>query len=116
MPPMTTYRRGDVVLVSFPFTDLTATKQRPALIVSPDSVNRLNQDFILAAITSQLPGDEHSVGLSAGDFQHGKLPKESVVRLTKLFTMHSTLIRKKIGTLKSAKMEALLQQLGKIFS
>jgi mRNA interferase MazF len=116
MPPTTTYKRGDVVLVSFPFTDLTATKQRPALIVSPDSVNRLNQDFILAAITSQLPGDEHSVGLSEGDFQQGKLPKKSVIRITKMFTMHSMLIRKKIGTLKPAKMDEVLDRMRKIFS
>ena len=75
MPPTTTYRRGDVVLVSFPFTDLAAAKKRPALIISPDSMNQLSQDLILAAITSQLTGDEHGLPLEAGDFAEGNLPK-----------------------------------------
>ena len=60
----TTYRQGDIVLVSFPFTDLTATKKRPALVISPNSINQQNQDLILAAITSQRTEDEH--GLLAG--------------------------------------------------
>jgi len=116
MPPTTTYKRGDVVLVCFPFTDLTATKQRPALIISPDSVNRFTQDLILAAITSHLTEDEHNIALSETDFLHGKLPKKSVVRLTKMFTMHSSLIRKKIGALKPAKMDEVLSRMRKILS
>ncbi|MSO19128.1 MAG: hypothetical protein EXQ56_01485 [Acidobacteria bacterium] len=52
MPSTTSYRRDDIVLVSFPFTDLTATKNRPALVISPDSANQLTEDLILAAIAA----------------------------------------------------------------
>ena len=112
----TTYRQGDIVLVSFPFTDLTATKKRPALVISPDSVNQLNQDLILAAITSQLAEDEHSLLLEGDDFLEGNLPKKSMVRLTKIFTIHSALILKKIALLKSAKIDDVLSQIRRIFS
>ncbi len=53
MPSTTRYKRGDIVLVSFPFTDLSSSKRRPALVVSPDSFNQTLQDIVLAAITSQ---------------------------------------------------------------
>lgn len=53
MPSTTRYKRGDIVLVSFPFTDLSSSKTRPALVVSPDSFNQTMQDLVLAAITSQ---------------------------------------------------------------
>ena len=116
MPSTTTYRRGDIVLVTFPFTDLTATKQRPALVISPDSVNQLSQDLILAAITSQLTEDEYGLPLEAGDFAEGHLPKQSMLRLTKIFTIHSLLIRKKIGALKPATMDRVLSQMRKVYS
>ncbi len=53
MPSTTSYKRGDVVLVPFPFTDLSTTKQRPALVVSSDQFNATRNDVLVAAITSQ---------------------------------------------------------------
>lgn len=56
---MTTFDQGDVVLVNFPFTDLTSAKRRPALIVSTTWFNdRPVQDCILVAITSVVPDKE----------------------------------------------------------
>jgi len=57
MPSTTRYRRGDIVLLSFPFTDLSSSKRRPALVISPDSYNEQGQDVVLIAITSQEPDD-----------------------------------------------------------
>ena len=54
MPSMTSYNFGDVVLVSFPFTNLQATKKRPAVIISRQSYQQTRPDVILMAITSQL--------------------------------------------------------------
>ena len=62
MRSTTRYRRGDIVLVPFPFTDLSSTQKRPALVVSPDRFNAHAQDVLLVAITSQ-PGDSHVVAL-----------------------------------------------------
>ena len=95
MPSTTHYRRGDIVLVSFPFTDLSSSKRRPALVISPDSFNEHRQDLVLVAITSQEP-DEHSITIEEQDCVDGELPKRSFVKLPKLFTIHSTLILKKI--------------------
>ncbi|MGH7968337.1 MAG: type II toxin-antitoxin system PemK/MazF family toxin, partial [Limisphaerales bacterium] len=49
------YKRGEVVLVPFPFTNLSSTKQRPALVVSADAFNAVRDDVLVAAITSQVP-------------------------------------------------------------
>ena len=51
---MTTFRFGDIVLVPFPFTDQTAIKKRPAVVISSEDYNRHRPDIILMAVTSQM--------------------------------------------------------------
>jgi mRNA interferase MazF len=50
---MTLYKQGDILLLPFPFTDLSGKKQRPAVVVSGNSYNKAHPDLILAPITSQ---------------------------------------------------------------
>lgn len=54
---MTLYNPGDVVLVRFPFTDLSSTKKRPALVVSPDGFTANHGDLVVLAMTSQTQTD-----------------------------------------------------------
>ena len=117
-PPTTSSRRGDVVLVPFPFTDLSTTKQRPALVVSPDGWNAAQSDVMLVAITSQLnvtPGPQDVV-LAPGDVAAGGLPKPSRIRTTKLFTMHQGLLKRTLGHLPDTATSAALAQLRSFFS
>jgi mRNA interferase MazF len=115
MPSTTTYKRGDLVLVAFPFTNLASLKRRPALVVSPDPFNHAMQDLVLVAITSQVT-DDGRLTIDAGDCIEGGLPKKSVVKPTKLFTMHATLVLKKLGTLRPEKLETILGDLRAFFS
>ena len=115
MPSTTRYRRGDIVLFSFPFTDLTATKRRPALVVSPDSFNDATSDLVLAAITSQISEDTPLI-IVESDCVEGTLPKTSALKPTKLFTMHSTLVLKKVCALRREKLDTVLDDLRQFFS
>ena len=116
MPSTTIYRQGDIVLVSFPFTDLTTSKRRPALILSPDSFNSAGADLVLAAITSHVTDDRNAVLISAADFSEGGLPKKSIVKTTKLFTIHSSLVVKRVCTLKKEKTQEALRSVRTFFS
>jgi mRNA interferase MazF len=53
MPPTIGYSFGDIVLVPFPFTDQSAVKRRPAVIVSTHRYNNERTDLIIMAVTSQ---------------------------------------------------------------
>ncbi len=66
MPSTMAYRQGDIVLVSFPFTDLTSSKRRPALVLSPDSFNAAGEHLVLAAVTSHITDDPNAVHLWRG--------------------------------------------------
>ena len=110
------YEQGAVVLVPFPFTDLSDSKRRPALVVSPQGFH--DEDLILCAITSQVPQrlSEREVVLEAGDLIEEQLPKKSIVKPGKLFTMHHSLIASRYGTVKLYKLTEVLQALRKVFA
>ena len=113
MPSTTSFSQGDVVLVPFPFTDLSAVKQRPALVLSPDKRNNVRTDLIVAAITSQIPGaiGEDEILLSDVDQRTAGLPKASLIKLGKIFTIHQGLIRKKLGHVPDSTLENILEKL-----
>lgn len=104
-----TVRRGDVVLVGFPFTDLTATKVRPALVVSATSHHRSAGDVLLAAISSAPPRRARAshvvVKQSDRSFAATGLRKSSVVLCGKLFTMEQRLVLRHLGRLGAAQMK-----------
>src|SRR5215471_225378 len=116
MPSTTSFSQGDVVLVPFPFTDLSAVKQRPALVLSPDRLNKVRTDVVVAAITSQIPEviGEDEVLLSDADQRTAGLPKASIIKLGKIFTIHQGLIRKKLGSLPDLALETILEKLAQL--
>ena len=109
------FDRGDVVLVPFPFTDLTTQKQRPGLVISSKSFNNSSADAILLAVTSQVPKELRysDYPLSLDEQKRGGLPKPSAVKATKVVTLSQTLIRKTLGRLPA---ETVDQIVGKLVS
>ena len=97
------FAAGQVVIVHFPFSDLTASKLRPAVVLAEAG----RGDWILCQITSKSYGDEKAVFLDAPDFARGSLRLASYARPGKLFTAHSSLIANQVGELQSVKFSAV---------
>jgi mRNA interferase MazF len=98
-----------------PFTDLTSSKRRPALVVSPDSFNDHLQDVVLVALTSKLTAGEQ-IEVDARDCVDEILPKKSAIASTKMSTIPSSLIVKKICALKPEKLDQVLAEIRTFFS
>jgi len=92
---------------------LSAVKQRPALVLSPDRLNKVRTDLVVAAITSQIPDvlGEDEILLSETDLRTAGLPKPSIIKLSKIFTIHQGLIRKKIGHVSDFRRVEILEKL-----
>ena len=88
---------GAVVLVTFPFSDLSRSKLRPAVVLA--DVGR--GDHVLCQVTSKPYGDSSTVKLEQADFASGSLEVTSYVRPGKLFTASTDLITSEVGTLKA---------------
>lgn len=102
------FDQKDVVLVPFPYSDLTGAKQRPALIVSNQTLNK-TEDRICCLITSNNP--RQGVPINAGDFKKGGLPFRSWVKPNRVFTVSQTVIRKKLCTVSDAFHDQIVAQI-----
>ena len=97
MPPMTGYRFADVVLVPFPFTDQSATKKRPAVVVSSELFHRDHANVIVLAISSQhRPASETEAAVH--HWQRAGLLNPSVIKPV-ITTLDTGLVIKKLGHL-----------------
>ncbi|MBF0469246.1 MAG: type II toxin-antitoxin system PemK/MazF family toxin [Desulfamplus sp.] len=88
--------KGSVVLIPFPFSDLSKSKLRPALVLASAG----KKDWILCQITSQPYADSNVIELSNHDFEDGFLRKVSYIRPAKLFTANESLVVSRVGCLK----------------
>lgn len=109
---MERFVKGDVVVIPFPFSDLSASKKRPAVVVA----NLPGHDYIVAQITSVSRTDECAISLEEKDFFSGKPPYSSKIRPNKLFTADRSLIAYKAGTLAKRKIKQIQNALIKIVS
>jgi mRNA interferase MazF len=107
MPNTTAYSFGDVVLVPFPFTDQTASKKRPAVVVSTEAYQQQRPDVIVMAVTSQILRPAGALGeVLISDWQGAGLPKASLIKPV-LATIEQRLILRKLGALQSDDAQAL---------
>ncbi len=93
----TKYRQKEIVLVPFPYSDLSASKKRPVLIISNNTYNSKYDDVVVCVITSNRYLDDYSVCLTNNDLETGILPEQSIVKAHKLFTIHKDKIIKKFS-------------------
>jgi len=107
---MARFVKGDVVVVPFPFSDLTQAKRRPALVVA----GLQGDDLILCQITSQLFRDQYSVAIDSDDFELGGLRQISNARPNRLFTTDQQIVLYKAGHLKPVKTDEVIAKIVEI--
>ena len=93
---MVTPSKGSVVLLRFPFSDLSQSKLRPAVVLA--SADR--DDWILCQLTSKPYGDVRAIQITDADFASGGLRLVSYARPGKLFTAHRSLFVAEPGKLR----------------
>ena len=105
------YKQREIVLVPFPYSDLSSTKRRPVLIVSNDNYNQKFHDVVVCVITSNKYKDTYSLTLENNDLEMGVLPESSIVKVHKLFTIHQSKIIKKFSLVKTEYFEQIADKI-----
>ena len=104
---MATFVKGDVIVVPFPFSDLTQSKRRPALVVAPLE----GDDVILCQITSKAVRDNYAIPLDDKEFAAGSLQQASNIRPNRIFTADSHIVLYRVGSLKKEKLSEVVERI-----
>ncbi len=107
---MAKFVKGDVVVVPFPFSDLTQSKRRPALVITALD----GDDLILCQITSKTIKDKYAIVVNDNDFETGGLKQPSNIRPNRIFTADTHIILYRVGNLKNAKVSEVIESIVEI--
>jgi mRNA interferase MazF len=102
--------KGDVVVIPFPFSDLSQSKRRPALVIAPLQ----GDDVILCQLTSRTIGDNYAIPVDDKDFASGNLKQSGNIRPNRVFTADAHIILYRIGTIKREKLTEVIDRLVEI--
>jgi mRNA interferase MazF len=104
------YQSGEIVLLEYPYTDLVGTKLRPAVVLKDTGDN----DFIVIRATSQPKLTEYDITIE--DWQFCGLLKPSIMRVHKMATLETNLVKKKMGVLSKNDLNKLYACLQGLFN
>lgn len=109
---MASFVKGDIVVIPFPFSDLSNSKKRPAMVLSCLTGN----DIILCQITGTR-SDEYSININNADFEQGSLVHDNnFIRPNRIFTADKNIILYKVGKLKIIKINETINKLIELFT
>ncbi len=107
---MEKFVKGDVVVVPFPFSDLSQSKRRPTLVIAPLE----GDDAILYQITSKTVKDAYAIPIDDTDFSSGSLKQPGNIRPNRLFTADSHIILYRVGSIKLEKLAEIVDKVVEI--
>ena len=110
---MERFIKGNIVIIPFPFTDLSGSTRRPALVIS----DLIGDDLILCQITTQHKFDDYSISLNSNDLKEGGLIRENNnIRPNRIFTADRNIIIHKVASIKEEKMKEVIKKIIQIIS
>jgi mRNA interferase MazF len=104
---MAKFIKGDVVVIPFPFSDLSQSKRRPALVIADIEGN----DSILCQITSKNVKDIYGISIDEKDFKTGSLQQPGNIRPNRLFTADNSIILYKVGSITRDKLDQVISKI-----
>ena len=107
---MAKFVKGDIVVIPFPFSDLSQSKRRPAIVLTVLQGN----DLILCQITSKSVRDNYAIPIDQNDFASGSLNQESNIRPNRLFTADNQIVLYRIGNINKIKLDQVISKIVEI--
>lgn len=111
--PLKTYSQFDVIAIPFPFSDKLEQKKRPALVISSEGFNAPSSHLVTVMITSA-KRSSWPLDTPIKNFKEAGLSTKCLIRM-KFFTVDTSLVLKKVGTLSKADVKSFKESLKQLF-
>lgn len=112
----TSIEQRSIILIPFPYTDLSGAKKRPALVISTLDFNMKSEDAICCLITSNPEDRQYSIKITNKDMESGFLEFESKIKPYRIFTVNKKLIYKILGKLNLSTSKLVVEEINKILN
>ena len=108
------FDQGEILLIPVPFSNLSSVKKRPVLVLSNNAHNSSSKDIIVIAITSNLA--QQGIEISNNSLTDGFLPKKSIIKVDKVYTLEAGIVIKKIGKINNNVLSNVYNEFVKLIS
>lgn len=108
-------QQRDLVLLSFPFSNLKSSKVRPTVVISNDFYNKKSADIIVVPVTTNLNLKEHVILLTNENLESGRLIKNSKIKVDRIMSIDKKIVRMKIGRVNTGVLGKIRNELLKLF-
>ena len=108
-------QQRDIILIPFPFSDFSAQKVRPAVVVSNDQFNTSSEDVIICAMTSNLSKDQYTVLIEKKDLEEGNLYDDCCVKVESILRADKKIVMKKIGKINLPSHQQIIKKIVTLF-
>jgi mRNA-degrading endonuclease toxin of MazEF toxin-antitoxin module len=110
------FEQGDIVILDIPFSSFKDSKLRPALVVSSRKFNQDSPDIVVLKVTGSFFKTKWELELDQKDLERGRLKKKSYIDAGFLLTVEKRLVKKKVGSITTEKLEEVLKTVGSILN
>ncbi|HLC58623.1 MAG TPA: type II toxin-antitoxin system PemK/MazF family toxin [Candidatus Nanoarchaeia archaeon] len=107
--------QGDILLVPFPFSDQSAKKVRPVVIVSNNKLNLSSQDLIVCAITTNIHNDKYTIKIEKSNLEEKNVIEECCIKAENILKIDKKLIIKKIDKINNILLNITIEKIKTLF-
>jgi len=109
-------KQREMVLIPIPFSDLKSKKRRPVIVISNNVYNQKTEDIVVVAITSNIEKKDYTLLITQNDMEEGNLPKDSIIRVDKIYSLSQTIVAKRLGKIKPVTFERIMTLLNRLIA
>ncbi len=109
-------KQREMVLIPIPYSDLKSKKRRPVIIISNNLYNQKTEDIVVVAVTSNIETKEYTLLITQKDMEEGNLPRDSMIRVDKIYSLSQLIVVKRLGKIKEATFEGIIALLNRLMA